>query len=366
MYDNLYDRMLYDRILSFPRNAGDLESHGAKMNADIDVRVFEQWCRQVLPDLATFYAACSYKNRSKAGDKLGKRGQNVGKSITRLERLLKDFLGGGWLIDHNEPRSVISTEAGEELFRYCQELASSRARVLDNLTRLQRGSEVRLAMTHYAWLAYGSALEAAYKQQRPDGIVNFGDKFYGQDRVWEDIEQEIVKGKADIGVYSFPPSRQKDLPKNLSARDWIEEEIVLVVPKGFVKSAKSTISLANLPAFPRVVHYSRSLNFDRTDTIERYLKHQNVRDRFAGDWLLGVNTISEIKDTLLHKGGMSFLPWPTVEREYRKGMLEVFRLSPPMRPRVMKIICRLHTSRGAIRDFLRAAYTLDGPRVFKK
>jgi DNA-binding transcriptional LysR family regulator len=332
------------------------------MDTDIDVRAFEQWCRHVLPELATFYAACIHKNRRKAGDKLGKQGQNVGKSIIRLEALLKDFLGGGSLIDHNEPRHVVTTEAGEELFRYCQEQAASRARVIDYLIRLQRGSEVRLAMTHYAWMAYGNALEAAYKKRRPDGIVNFGDKFYGQDKVWHDIEQEVVRGNADIGVYSFPPSRRKEFPsKDLSLRNWIEEEIVLVVPNGFVKTAKSTISLASLPSFPRVVHYARSLDFDRTDTIENYLKQQNVRSRFAGDWLLGVNTISEIKDTLLHKGGMSFLPWPTVQKEYREGALDVFRLNPPMRPRVMRIICRLHTSRGAIRDFLRSAETLIAP-----
>jgi len=336
------------------------------IDADIDVRVFEQWCRQVLPDLAAFYAACVYKNRSKAGTKLGKQGQNVGKSIVRLERQLKDFLGGGSLIDHNEPRHVIATEAGKELFRYCQELAASRPRVLDNLTRLQRGSEVRLAMTHYAWMAYGNALEKAYKKRRPDGTVDFGNKFYGQDKVWDDIEQEVLNDKADIGVYSFPPSRRRDVPKDLSVRNWIEEEIVLVVPGGFVKTARSTISLANLPAFPRVVHYSRSLNFDRTDTIEKYLEQQNVRSRFGSDWLLGVNTIAEIKDTLLHKVGISFLPWPTVEKEYRNKALDVFHLNPPMRPRVMKIICRVHTSRGAIRDFLKAADTLEGPRTLKR
>lgn len=334
------------------------------MDANIDFRTFEQWCREVLPELATFYAACEYKTRKKAGDKLGKQGQNVGKAIFRLERLLKDVLGGGSLIDHNEPRHVIATEAGGELLAYCQQLASSRVRLLESLARLQRGAEVRLAMTHYAWLAYGNALEFAYKKRRPDGVVNFGDKFYGQDKVWEDIEQEVLLGRADVGVYSFPPSRRKEFPKDLSLRNWIEEEIVLVLPKGLVKTNRSTISIQHLPAFPRVVHYRRSLDFDRTDTIEKYLEQQNVKSRFESDWLLGVNTIAEIKDTLLHKGGMSFLPWPTVEQEYRKGTLKVFHLNPPMRPRVMKIICRLHTSRGAIRDFLRAADTLEGPRRF--
>jgi DNA-binding transcriptional LysR family regulator len=336
------------------------------MESDIDVRALEQWCRYVLPEMATFQAACAYRIRRKAGDKLGKRGQNVGKSIARLETALKDYLSGGSLIDHNEARLVSPTEAGEALLGCCREMSDSRARLLESLTRLQRGSEVRLAMTHYAWLAYGRALEAAYKKKRPDGTVNFGNKFYGQDRVWDEIEREVLEGRADVGVYSFPPSRRKEVSRDLSVRDWITEEIVLVLPPGVVKTSRTTVSLVSLPVLPQVVHYSRSLNFDRTDTIEQYLKRENVQERYQGDWLLGVNTISEIKDTLLHNVGMSFLPWPTVEREHRKGVLCAFRLNSPMRPRVMRIICRLHTSRGAIRDFLKAAATLEGPRTFRK
>jgi len=336
------------------------------VESDLDVREFEQWCRRVLPEMATFQAACEFKTRRRAGDKLGKEGQNVGKSIVRLEAFLKDYLAGGTFIDHNEPRLVSPTEAGEALLTSCHELAAIRARLLETLTRLQRGSEVRLAMTHYAWLAYGSSLEAAYKKRRPNGTVNFGNEFYGQDRVWEDIERVVQDGRADLGVYSFPPTRSKLVPRDLIVRNWIEEEIVLVMPPGLVRTSKASIALSSLPHLPRVVHYSRSLNFDRTDTIQQYLKSQKVLHRYKGDWLLGVNTIAEMKDTLRHKGGMSFLPWPTVEHEYRQGILQVFRLNPPMRPRVIKIICRLHTSRGAIRDFLKAAATLEGRRNFKR
>jgi DNA-binding transcriptional LysR family regulator len=153
------------------------------MESDNDVRALERWCRYVLPEIATFQAACTYRIRRKAGDKLGKRGQNVGKSIARLETGLKDYLSGGSLIDHNEPRLVSPTEAGDALLACCREISESRARLLETLALLQRGSEVRLAMTHYAWLAYGAALEAAYEKRRSGGTVNFGNKFYGQDRV---------------------------------------------------------------------------------------------------------------------------------------------------------------------------------------
>jgi hypothetical protein len=117
-----------------------------------------------------------------------------------------------------------------------------------------------------------------------------------------------------------------------------------------------------LPALPPVVHYSRSLGFDRTDTIEDYLRTQRVLKRFEGDWLLGVNSIAEIRDTLKQKGGISFLPWPTVEEDHKKGTLTAYRLSVPMRARVIKIISRLHNSRGAVQDFIAAATTLRDPK----
>jgi DNA-binding transcriptional LysR family regulator len=332
---------------------------------EFDPRDFEDWCREVLPELATFQAACHYGNRTRAGTAVGKRGPNVGKSISRLEILFRSQLQGGSFIDRTEPRKVVPTEAGEELVRFCEEVSTLRAKFLENMERLQKSSEIRLAMTHYAWLAYGNALEAAYRERRPGGQINFGDKFYGQDKVWHDIEQEVAAGRSDIGVYSFPNSRKREVPVGLAVRNWIEEEIVLVLPGRAPENPRgATISLKDLGKFPRIVHYSRSLGFDRTATIEQYLRRQKILREYRGEWLLGVNTISEIKETLLQKGGMSFLPWPTIENEHASGALRAYHLNPPMRPRIMKIICRLHTSRRAIADFMKAAASLEGERRF--
>lgn len=332
---------------------------------EFDSQKFEDWCREVLPELATFQAACVFGNRRKAGTTVGKQGPNVGKSISRLETLFQDLLNGGSFIDRGEPRKVIPTEAGEELLRYCDQVDSLRAQFLKKLEELQHGSEIRAAMTHYAWLAYGSELESAYKQRRPDGTINFGNKFYGQDKVWRDIEQEVAAGRADIGVYSFPASRKHEISSDLAVRNWIEEEIVLVLPANMPGLRDTnTISLQDLDELPQVVHYDRSLGFDRTHTIEEYLKRQKVLRRYRSDWLLGVNTISEIRDTLLKKGGMSFLPWPVIEQDSRDGTLKAFHLDPPMRPRIIRIICKLHTSRRAVSDFMKAAATLEGKRNF--
>ena len=100
---------------------------------EFDAEQFEDWCREVLPELATFRAACVFGNRRKAGTTVGKQGPNVGKSISRLETLFSELLNGGSLIDRAEPRKVIPTEAGEELLRYCDQVDALRAQLLKEL-----------------------------------------------------------------------------------------------------------------------------------------------------------------------------------------------------------------------------------------
>ena len=44
---------------------------------EFDADKFEDWCREVLPELATFQAACVFGNRRKAGTTVGKQGPSV-------------------------------------------------------------------------------------------------------------------------------------------------------------------------------------------------------------------------------------------------------------------------------------------------
>jgi DNA-binding transcriptional LysR family regulator len=332
---------------------------------DEEMRQFEQWCRKVLPEMGRFRAACVLKNRRRAGATLGVEGPNIGRSIDDLDELLRGWLDDGSLIDRHETRQVIPTEAGEELLRYCEKLAELRAEVLANLDRLQRGSQIRVAMTHSAFIAYFSALESTYKTRRADGTLDYGRKFFSQDKVWTEIEREVLEGQADVGIYSFPPSRRREIDPNLTVQNWVQEEIVLVLPESVNNPKGDTISLNDLPLLPKIVHYDRSLRFDRTDTIEKYLRKHGALRRFKDNWLLGVGSIAEIKETLKrHKEFMSFLPWPTVQEEHQDRSLRAYRLNPPMRPRLMHTVCRLHCGRRAVADFLRAAAALQGPRNF--
>ena len=73
------------------------------MKKEFDPRDFEDWCREVLPELATFKAACDCGNRTRAGIRVRKRGPNVGKSISRLEKLFRKRLDGGRI---DKPRIV--------------------------------------------------------------------------------------------------------------------------------------------------------------------------------------------------------------------------------------------------------------------
>ena len=335
---------------------------------DFDLRLFRQFAGKVLRELPTILAMEGSRDRREAGAKLGIDGSAVTKCIRRLEQTLEPELNGGSLIDYGEPRALERTEAGNLLLAFAHDIRDASARFLGELETLQRGSQIRLAMTRSAWLSYGNELEAAYRKVRTDGVLNFGNEFYSRDRVWENIELNVLESRADVGVYSFPPSRIKkqQIRKGLAVQKWMEEEVVLVFPGDYPRLPRGhTVSLSALAVTEPIVHYRRSLEFDRTTTIEAYLKRQKLLKRYKGDWLLGVDTISEIKDTLVRKGGISFLPWPDVAHEHGRRTLRAYRLAVPMRPRLIWLAYRLHTSRPAIVDFIKAVGKLGGKREFR-
>jgi DNA-binding transcriptional LysR family regulator len=340
--------------------------------AEFDSRAFKHFCEHVLSKLATFQTACETETRAEAGRVLGIGGQAVGKAIRSLEISLKEPLDNEFLIDHSGPLTVVPTEAGLMLLTFARQIRTLSLQFHAQLNASQHTGDIRLAMTRSAWLAYGNELRSAYNKVRPDGTVNFGNEFYSRDRVWDDIEKSVLNNEADFGIYSFPPSRmtrhsqQGAPPYGLAMHPLTEEEIVLVFPgDSSDKPRGRQVYLRKLPSpLPQVVHYRRSLGFDRTATIEAYLGQEGALKRYTGDWLLGVDSISEIKDTLVRYGGMSFLPWPDVECEHHNHSLQAYRLVPRMRPRIIWLTYRAQTSRPALTDFLKAAAMIPKKREF--
>jgi DNA-binding transcriptional LysR family regulator len=331
---------------------------------ELDIRRNEKFFREIMPELATFHAAYLYETRSEAAGMLGKDATNVSRSIIKLETLL-----GCRLVDPKEKKSVKLTDAGVKLLKFAEGVMRLKDGFYLELTDLNDGSDITVATTNYAWLTYAEELEGSYRNINREGSLNPGKGFWQQDRVWEELEESVLKGQADVGIYSYPPSRKKEFPKDLTQIDWIEEEYVFVVPAKIAAEVKrdrlSISDLAGVMAdLPRVVHYRREHKFDRTALIEQYLKQQRVLSRYPDDWLFGANTIDEIKHTLIERGGISFLPWPTVAKEHKLNTLKAFPIRPALRPRVMKIIHRAHGCRKAVDDFIRAAKRVSYSRKF--
>ena len=336
--------------------------------AEFDAREFRNFSKHILHKLAVFETACSSGSRIEAGQKLGIDGSQVGKIILELERDLKDVLNGATLIDHSGPLAVVPTNAGRRLWQFAQSIRSASATFVNDLEAMQRSKDIRLAVTHSALLAYAHDLEREYKLVCPEGTLNWGDEFPSRDKVWDDIETRLLEGKADAGIYTYPPSRDKKklVPAGIAVHPWIEEEMVLVISKkSDVLPKERVVSLQNLPKLERIVHYRRALEFERTTTIEAYLKQQKVLKRYAGDWLSGEDSITAIKDALIRRGGMSFLPWPDVQHEYEQKTLRVYKLDPPMRPRTVRIAFMLNASLPALAKFRMATARLKGQRTFE-
>jgi DNA-binding transcriptional LysR family regulator len=337
--------------------------------AEFDDRAFKDFSKNILSKIAIFETACSSGSRIEAGLILGIDGSRIGKVILELEEDLKEYLHGGKLINHDGQIAVKSTDAGKRLCEFARKLRTDSIAFVNDLDALQSRADIRLVMTRSSWLSYSEELKEAYTSLSPGGSLHFGDEFYTRDRVWDDIELGVLQGQADAGIYTYPPSRDRrnQVPTELAVHRWIEEEIVLVFPVGSPHCPTgSVVSLRNLPHLEPIFHYRRALKFDRTTTIEAYLRQENVLRRYGkADWLLGLDTISDIKETLIRlKQGMSFLPWPDVKHEYESGTLLAYRLDPPIRPRWVKVAYRRDAARPALANFREAVDRLKGKRDF--
>lgn len=151
------------------------------------------------------------------------------------------------LVDPKEKKSVKLTDAGVKLLEFTKGVMRLKDGFYLELTKLNDGFDITVATTNYAWLTYAEELEGSYRKINDKGSLNPGKGFWQQDRVWEELEDAVLNGQADVGIYSYPPSRRKEFPKDLTQIDWVAEEYVFVVPAKIAATVKrDRLSISDL------------------------------------------------------------------------------------------------------------------------
>jgi DNA-binding transcriptional LysR family regulator len=309
---------------------------------------FHWICCKLFPDLAAYFYAIETGDRPKAANRVSKRPQGVGKHLLHLEEKLKDRLNGATLIDWDKKKQVIPTEVGLLLFNYVQDVFNRTDAMLEEFHRMQYGNQIRVASIHAAWAAYGKLWEEAFKRTASDASID--PQIIGGDRYNERIAIEVLEGRAEIGITSYPPK----VPYPFTAQPLQDQELRLVFRSDYPNLPKqNTVRLTDVLLDDhqlRVAIHSPTLAAPLAEEIRNYLQHRPIFQ--WGTAIHGVN-IAELKDAVISFANTcSILPADAVAQEINNGTFKAYSLDPEPPRWKWGVIYRANTSRPAVKAFI--------------
>jgi DNA-binding transcriptional LysR family regulator len=329
----------------------------------VNLEDVDYFCRHLLPELASFQLAITSGSKETAARQLAKGSHAIGKSITRAEDILAEWLGQCRLVDPAHPRTNIPTEGGDLLVKFADEIIEKSQKFVADLHALQNNHKLRLATIYSSWLTYGRGIESAFKEKFPDGSITT--EFFNDSKYIDDIEKAVREGRADIGITSYPP---RSIAPPLRVEPLKDQEMVLVFPSTYSRlPKKNTVSLRDVVTDPKIkfVTYNRNLDIPASRKVETFLHDNNIKidwnERQTGE------TISDLLNLLLTKdpktkdkdtNSFSILPRSAVRNEVARRQLKIYSLNPS--PPVWRwgVIYRTPVFRPAIDFFVQRLVAL--------
>jgi DNA-binding transcriptional LysR family regulator len=320
----------------------------------------DYFCRHVLPELVAFHLAVTSGSKETAGRQLGKTPHAIGKSITRAEEVLAEWLGECPLIDPLHPRKNIPTEAGDLLIDFSEQALTLSKNLLTALRTLRENHQVRVATIHSSWLRYSRSIELAFKKEFPNGEITT--QFFNDSHYIRDIEKAVRDGRADVGITSYPPML---IDPPLYVQSLKDQQMVLVFSSRYALLPKGTkvrlmdVLLADKKI--KFVTYNRHLDIPANRKVEAYLVETGNKIGWEPEERDTGETISDLLDALLDQkksNSFSILPRSAVLNEVEREHLKIYSLDPS--PQVWRwgIIYRSPIFRPAIEYFVRSFVAL--------
>jgi len=306
-------------------------------------------CQSLLSQLELFQQAVTQKNRHSAGINVELSGTRVGQVLDELDRSLSHYLNQGSLRNRDKKIDIELTEAGEIVHEFTKDVLERLHSMVGQLHRLQHETELKVATINTVLLKYGDELKARFKQALPESTLTI--HTFGKDHYPEKILAEIVEGRADIGITSYPPK----IAPPLALTRMPEHPMVLIFPTKYRHLPKENeVNLLNVVRHDpklKIVIFQRSFDVPVTNRVLAYVRV--CQSDLGPSQRIEVDNLSQAKDLLLNlPGTIGILPELAVRNEVAKGLLKTYRLNPPMKPWTWGIIHREESSRPAVRHFL--------------
>jgi DNA-binding transcriptional LysR family regulator len=242
-------------------------------------------------------------------------------------------------------RSVVPTQEGEILYRYAKEIMNLKEKARDAMERLKHGMSGPLVVGastipgEYLLPEYLARFKRRYPQVVP--ALRIGDS--------GGIHESVLQGQVDVGVIG---SSVKD--RNIEARKFLDDELILVAPPDFKQSVVQKNDLTRIPLL------MRETGSGSRATVEENLKKSGLQFE-------SLNLVAEIGSSqalmqAVRSGlGLAFISRLSVAEEIHRNTLKAIPVKGMRITRNFSIIThRLrynsHISRTFI-DFLTSTST---------
>ncbi len=208
------------------------------------------------------------------------------------------------------PRRVVLTPEGKMLLPYAEEiltLCENFCALPVNMKKSPKG-EIRIASIHSIGMYELDSFLKDFMRQYPKIRIHLE---YQEAYAIYDL---ILKKKVHIGMVAYPQKRPK-----IQVLPYGVDELALIVPTDHPLTQKRSVSLSAISGEPFI---SFDENTPTREQIDKLLKKNNIQVQMQ----ITSNNIYALKKAVEAGLGISIVPWPTVESEVQKGVLQRIRV----------------------------------------
>lgn len=254
--------------------------------------------------LHAFLKIAEARSISRAAEVLGIAQPSLSQQLLRLEDEV------GFQLFRRNARGVTLTEAGRVFQEHARQILHDTDQALADVRQLNTSAvsgEVVLAVPHTICKLIGLDLIETLTDTAPQIRLKLVEAF------GPTIRADLEVGSIDIGVL-----HDRNLPRHLSARKLVSEELFIVGPAGRFDEG-GILSPAELDGFDLITPG------DQLD-LRLFLDREAARFGFSYRLLMEVEAVDLLIDLVSRGRGYSVLPLPAVEQQLAQGRVSVARL----------------------------------------
>ena len=257
--------------------------------------------------LKAFLRIAEVGSISRAAESFGIAQPSLSQQLLRLEDEI------GFKLFRRNARGVSLTEAGRVFQEHARQILRDAEQAMADVRLLEiaASGEVVLAVPHTVCKVIGLELVEAVLSEAPQIQLKLMEAF------GPTIRAGLEAGTIDLAVL-----HNRNLPRHLSARRLLSEEIFLVGPPG---RFGASVAEAPMMSAPELEGFPLITPGDQLD-LRFFLDREAARMGFSYRLVMEVEAVGLLVDLVSRGVGLSILPLPAVEGALAEGRVSIARM----------------------------------------